>query len=167
MRSEETITVQIFKDDAWHMLAYFEADDSSHESGGYLEYDTDYVIENLAAETPFLRAGLRYPLGFDYFKESRWPAFLLDILPSGAGRRVWARRLQISESYSSDWQLLKHGAGNPPGNLRILEAVTPPPEQYHQGFPKPEIIEKNADFVLQGIAKRCEQVSADLRCTTR
>lgn len=108
-----------------------------------MQYDEEYALEHMGDDR--YRLGLRYQVGFDLFSDNRWPAFLLDILPSGAGRRVWERRLGLGGK-GSDWPLLMNGAGNPPGNLRVAESVIPPARP-HPGFTKDEILEKNADFI--------------------
>ena len=47
-----------------------------------------------------------------------------------------------------DWHLLTKGAGAPPGNLRIAEAVlTPPPDHFKIGFPRGDIIEQQERFL--------------------
>jgi serine/threonine-protein kinase HipA len=97
-------------------------------------------------ETPSLRIGLKYPVNFGLYQEKRWFAFLLDILPSGAGRRVWAKRLGITQDYSSDLHMLLNGAGNSPGNIRVLEAVLPP-RGNHPGFTREDVVAKRADFI--------------------
>lgn len=74
------------------------------------------------------------------------PAFLLDIMPTGAGRRMWLRRLDLRDGPAIDWELLLQGAGNPPGNLRIAEAAILYAEP-HPGFTLEEVIEKSADFI--------------------
>ncbi len=143
-------TIQIFLNGNWIIAGEFDLPDSSLHKGiegaGYFEYDPDYVIA-LPDELPSKRVGLHYPVNFDLYSERHWPAFLLDILPSGAGRRAWARRLNIPDNPSSDWLLLLNGAGNPPGNIRIMEAVRSPHPFKHPGFSKEDIIDKQADFI--------------------
>jgi len=75
--------------------------------------------------------------------------FLVDLLPGGAGRRVWLKRMQVvNDSPQVDWHLLTRGAGNPPGNLRIAEAVLlPPPAHFKIGFPRQDIIEQREHFL--------------------
>jgi serine/threonine-protein kinase HipA len=77
-----------------------------------------------------------------------WPAIILDILPSGAGD-------------NADWPLLLHGAGSPPGNLRIKEAhatrssnqTLPTADgalvmaQEHPGFELDDILHKHEHFI--------------------
>jgi serine/threonine-protein kinase HipA len=114
----------------------------------YLEYDPDFIIGR--GDSPLHRVGMLYPVNFEMYSPHAWPAFLFDILPSGAGRRVWLRRMGISErsdGQENNWALLLKGSGNPPGNIRILQAAIAAPETPHAGFTIDEIVEKNADFI--------------------
>ncbi|MDD2897997.1 MAG: HipA domain-containing protein [Desulfuromonadaceae bacterium] len=143
------VTIEIFIDGRWQKAGEFSPDEKSIKRGigcgGTFEYDIDYTVEQLE-NRPDHRVGLCYPVSFELFRSPRWPAFLLDIMPAGAGRRVWLRRLGIADGAEADWELLRKGAGNPPGNIRIAGAALPtgPP---HPGFSREEIVEKNADFI--------------------
>lgn len=112
--------------------------------GGLFEYDIDYAVEHQGEGSA--RVALSYPVTFELHHSGRWPAFLLDVMPAGAGRRVWLRRLGLRDGAAADWALLVQGAGNPPGNLRVAEAVIPPAGP-HPGFTREEIVEKSADFI--------------------
>src|SRR5580700_9483808 len=101
---------------------------------GRFEYDFDY-LEAHGGELGASDAravSCRYPLSYEVREEPRWPAFLLDIIPSGAARRFWERELGVPNTPSSDWAVLVGGAGNPPGNVRVREAVAAPAVP-HQG----------------------------------
>ena len=136
--------IQINIDGRWIDAAAYNQKDIGHI--GYLEYDMDYFLS--FADKPALRVGLNYPISLSLNDSDVWPAFLYDILPSGAGRRVWLRRLGLRDNDSpSDWTLLLQGAGNPPGNLRVKSAAIVPPEKPHPGFTREEIVDKNADFI--------------------
>lgn len=142
-------TIQISINGRWIVAGAFESGKpdvaKGISGGGWFEYDPDFALEHID-DSPGCRASLRYPVNFELYKCDRWPAFLLDILPSGAGRRVWVRRLGISNDETADWQLLLSGSGNPPGNLRVAEAVIPPAGP-HPGFTREEIVQKQADFI--------------------
>jgi len=142
-------TLQIYIHDRWINAGTFEPSRrdvaKGIAGGGYFEYDAEFTLNHMD-NPPECRVGLRYPINFELYGDDRWPPFLLDILPSGAGRRVWLRRLGLPDKETADWSLLLHGAGNPPGNLRVAEAVIPPAGP-HPGFTKEEIIEKQADFI--------------------
>jgi serine/threonine-protein kinase HipA len=143
------ITIEIFLNGSWHVAGVFSPDKTTLNRGiacgGTFEYDIDYTVSHLE-NRPSHRVGLCYPVTFELFRSSRWPAFLLDIIPSGAGRRVWLRRMGMSDGVEADWELLKNGAGNPPGNIRVAGAAMPPGSP-HSGFTRDEIVEKNADFI--------------------
>lgn len=143
------VNIEIFLAGRWQLAGTFSPDEKSIDRGiscgGTYEYDLDYTVEQLE-NRPDHRVGLCYPVSFELFRAPRWPAFLLDIMPAGAGRRVWLRRLGLTDGDGADWELLRNGAGNPPGNIRIAGAALPP-GQPHPGFSREEIVEKNADFI--------------------
>ncbi|PNU19137.1 phosphatidylinositol kinase [Geothermobacter hydrogeniphilus] len=142
-------TIEIFIDGQWQQAGIFEPDAGTLSlginGGGRFDYDIDYAVEYLDQGIQY-QVGCCYPVGFELFREPKWPAFLLDLLPTGAGRRVWVKRLGLTDSEKADWELLLHGAGNPPGNLRIAEAISRPVVD-HFGFAKTEIIERREDFI--------------------
>ena len=131
--------------------AVFEPDPQALEQGvnggGYLQYDIDYAVANLGNRLAEMIPGLT--IGFELFKYKHWPPVLVDLLPGGAGRRAWLRRMQVEKDGPHiDWHLLVNGAGAPPGNLRIAEAVpSPPPDQFKMGFVRGDIIEQQERFL--------------------
>lgn len=143
--------IEIYLDGHWQTAATFEPDpqtlDKGIEGGCRLEYNIDYAVENLANHKMELIPGLT--VGFELFRYEDWPPFLVDLLPAGAGRRAWLKRMQVEiDGPQIEWHLLVKGAGNPPGNLRIAEAVLePPPEQFKIGFPRQDVIEHQEDFI--------------------
>ena len=143
--------IEIYLDGRWQTAATFEPDKSSLEKGTEgacrLEYDVDYAIANLNSPNAELIPGLT--VGFELFRFDTWSPFLIDLLPSGAGRRAWLRRMQIvKDGPQVDWHVLIKGSGCPPGRLRIAEAVQPPPpDQFKNGFPRTDILEQREDFL--------------------
>jgi len=143
--------IQIYRDGQWKTAAVFEPDpqtlDKGIDGGCRLEYDIDYAVENLGLPSAELIPGL--PVEFELHRDKHWPPFIIDLLPAGAGRRTWLKRLQIdNDGPHVEWHLLIKGAGNPPGNLRIAEAVLPPPpDQFKIGFPRKDIIEQRENFI--------------------
>ncbi len=144
------VTIELYIDYRWQTAGRFSPDKSALGLGiagsGVFEYDIDYAVDRLD-NPPQWRTGLNYPVSFELFRSDRWPAFLLDIMPSGAGRRVWLRRLERQDNADADWELLCRGSGNPPGNIRIAEAVIPLAGQRHPGFSRDEIVARHADFI--------------------
>ena len=116
-----------------------------YKGSGSLDYDMDYAFESVS-DAPLPNIAFNYPVSFGSYDTPNWPAFLLDMMPTGAGRRVWLRRLESADGAEADWPLLLKGTGNPPGNLRVAQAAQAPAPP-HPGFDQQEIIEKNADFI--------------------
>jgi serine/threonine-protein kinase HipA len=138
--------IQISINGQWFDIATYEQ--KQQGSLGFLEYDLDYAMSCGNSPNSTSRVGLNYPVNFEIYKNTLWPAFLYDVLPSGAGRQVWLKRLGLKDQEeASNWTLLLNGAGNPPGNLRVKSAVITPAETPHRGFSKAEIIDKNANFL--------------------
>ncbi|PLY01101.1 MAG: hypothetical protein C0623_06035 [Desulfuromonas sp.] len=143
--------IEIYLNHNWHTAAIFEPDLQTLEKGVMggcrLNYDIDFAVENLGNKNAELIPGLT--VGFELYRFKEWPAFLVDLLPAGAGRRAWLKRMQIkTDGPHVEWHLLYKGAGNPPGNLRIAEAVPePPPDQFIIGFPRQDIIDQQEDFL--------------------
>lgn len=157
-----TATIEIYREGEWQVAATVCVNGPRHLDSSRLQYDDDYAIarirENL--EKP---AGLacNYPVDLLIRDIDSWPAFLLDILPSGAGRDHWVKRLGIADGYDADLSLLLNGAGSPPGNLRIREAAmardpnmaAPGPDGValamveHAGFTLDEICERQEYFI--------------------
>ena len=154
--------IEIYLDGCWQTAATFEPYTTASERGTEgecrLEYDIDYAVANLNSSAAELIPGLK--VGFELYRFNSWPPFLIDLLPSGAGRRAWLRRLQvIKDSPQIDWQILVKGAGCPPGHLRIAEAVLPPPpDHFKNGFSRIDILEQREDF-LEYAAERGAHVA--------
>lgn len=109
----------------WVLAAEVRCDDVAGgvRSSTRLEYDFDYLADATELDARYLRAvSCRYPVGYGVHAEDVWPAFLLDVVPSGAARRYWEARLGVPNAPSSDWAVLVAGGGNPPGNVRVQEA---------------------------------------------
>jgi len=135
----------------WVTAATFQADpqtlDRGVNGGGWLQYEIDYAATYLGDKMAELVPGLT--VNFELFRHEFWPPVLVDLLPGGAGRQAWIRRMQVqNDSSQMDWHLLTRGAGTPPGNLRIAEAVpSPPPDHFTIGFPRNDIIEQREHFL--------------------
>ncbi|MDQ1334516.1 MAG: serine/threonine-protein kinase HipA [Thermodesulfobacteriota bacterium] len=143
--------IEIFIDGRWATAAVFEPDpqtlDQGAGGGGRLQYDIDYAVTYLGDRSAEMIPGLT--VGFELFRSEQWPPVILDLLPGGAGRRAWLRRMQAEkDGPHMDWRLLVNGAGAPPGNLRIAEAVpSPPPDHFKVGFVRSDIIEQQERFL--------------------
>lgn len=143
-------TIEIFHNNNWQTAAYFDPNDAvmhlGYQSSGFLNYDVSYASQHLNSGIS-VALSCNFPVSFELWQCNQWPAFLLDILPSGAGRRFWLDRLNLTDGASADWQLLLQGAGNPIGNLRIQQAVKAVDNNSHSGFSYQEIIDRRDDFI--------------------
>jgi serine/threonine-protein kinase HipA len=141
-------TIEIFHNNQWHEAATFmpalDVTTKGYKSAGRLSYDIMYAAQY--GESGISTAvSCRYPVSFEIHKDD---AFLLDILPSGAGRRFWLQKLGIRDGTGADWSLLCQGAGNPIGNLRIREAVKVlESNTTHAGFDYDEVLSRGDAFI--------------------
>lgn len=157
-------TIEVFFDGRWQRAVQLKP---ANTEAGYrgpcaFEYSIEYALEHVAEATAQMSGvSCRYPVDLDLHNEDRWPAFILDILPSGYGRQQWLEHLELSDGPTSDWPLLLRGTAFPPGNLRIAEAVavkdlnTPVPMadgevipmNQHPGFSRDDVIQRNEYFI--------------------
>jgi len=148
-------TIQIFLQNQWIDCATIEL--TGDEAKGWKASSGTYYSMEHAIEYMDLRDGHAvsnyYPVNLESNMEPTWPAFLVDLLPQGYGRKELLRRLGRPEyeEESADWPLLKIGASNPIGNLRVKEAHEWLLHQYSdqlvQGFSLQEIIERSDEFL--------------------
>jgi serine/threonine-protein kinase HipA len=145
--------IELFYCGAWRTVATVEIY-PRQEHGGFntpsnLSYDFDYVLELISDQSPNNMVGCRYPINFDNYINTHWPAFLLDMVPTGSARKHWLKSLSLKEDHASSWwPLLLAGAGSPPGNMRIKEAFSTTIEfSTHEGFSEDKIVEKNENFI--------------------
>lgn len=135
----DQVTIEIYHGGRWHPAAIY-------QNGGSLSYDIDYVLTHMDADLPLTRIGMNYPINFTDYQENGWPAFLLDLIPAGAARDAWLKRISLKDDESADWPLLCFAAGNAPGNLRITSSIIERNGD-HPGFVREEIVERNIDFI--------------------
>ncbi len=159
------ITIQTFLDNQWHDAAevVFIKPELGHRGQSRLDYLPQYVIEHMDGDDEGgARVSGRYPVSFESHTASDWPAFLLDLLPGGEGRRRWIDRLDLSMGPSSELALLQHAAANPVGHLRIAESVASvhrsapalPDESgvltsaaQHKGFSRESLVRRQEHFI--------------------
>ncbi|HCH31508.1 MAG TPA: phosphatidylinositol kinase [Oceanospirillaceae bacterium] len=157
-------TIQIYHSHQWHDAATIRSDTTvdGHNGGCYFEYVMAYALEYINPRYPLQGSiACTLPVTFDLLDLPHWPAVILDILPSGAGRAHWLKHLKLTDGDNADWPLLLHGAGSPPGSLRIKEAhairgsnqILPTADgalvraQEHPGFELDDILHKQEHFI--------------------
>ncbi|MCW8966247.1 MAG: HipA domain-containing protein [Candidatus Pacearchaeota archaeon] len=143
-------TIQIHADGHWQTAATFESASDALiakgiAGGGRLLYEVDYASKYLDKGAYYAVSG-RYPVNFEYIVTNSWPAFLVDLLPGGAGRRHFENK-GIPIGPAGDWPLLLAGAGYPPGHLRIAEAVQVVEQDSHPGFNRSELLAREENFI--------------------
>ena len=119
-------TAQIFVGGAWRDAAVISLAGPEHQgwrTPTYTTYLPDYALDYLGRRDA-AACGVRFPVSLEIDDQDTWPAWLLDVLPQGYGRQELLRQLDqpATVEASGDWPLLRAGAGNPIGNLRIKEA---------------------------------------------
>ncbi len=148
-------TIQIYQNYEWHDCAIVEI--MGNEVSGWqvptrTSYLFEYAISNMDLTDGHALA-FHLPVNVQNNLEPNWPPFLMDLLPQGHGRKELLKQLNFSENTQeqADWSLLKAGAGNPIGNLRIKEAhewlVEHLPNQQNRGFTVREIVERREHFI--------------------
>jgi len=125
--------IQLHHSGRWHNAARVElADPNLGIAGASLTgYETDYVFGDwntagLASAERVIDGhalSIALPVGLDRHRGTRWPGFLVDMMPQGHVRRRIAEELEASpDDPRIDITLLLRGAGNSIGNLRVREA---------------------------------------------
>jgi serine/threonine-protein kinase HipA len=160
----ETATIEIYQHRRWRPAGTLHPATPAQGYRGEcnFEYMLDYAIDYANPESaPAAGLSCRYPVDFDLHQRNRWPAFILDIMPSGYGRQQWLEQLELKDGPQSEWPLLMRGTAFPPGNLRIAEAVAAkdpsrkvPTSQgdlvsadRHPGFDRNDILTRNESFI--------------------
>ncbi len=144
--------IEIFHHNRWHQAATLSVHTSEIDKGysgaSTLIYDI-YYVANYVDKCDYTALSCGNPVQFDFYHLPAWPPFLLDLLPSGAGRRAILNQLYVPErGPKSDSLLLLSGASNPVGNLRIKQAALQITAlSQHPGFAKTEIIERAEGFI--------------------
>lgn len=159
-----TATLEIYRGGNWRPAAVLTAFDVSSGIAGtcQFEYLPEYAVDFAGSETS-KAAGLscRLPADFQLYELDHWPAFVLDLLPSGYGRRQWLKLLSLQDGPASDWPLLLRGTAFPPGNLRVAEAIAAKDMNAlvptsvggavrmkdHPGFTRGEVVERDEAFI--------------------
>jgi len=152
---DQYCTLQIYQEDEWLDCAIVEIV-GQQQTGWQAATRTSYLFE-YAISYMNLSDGhaLAYhlPVNVQNTLQSTWPAFLMDLLPQGYGRKELLRQLNFSENTQeqADWALLKAGAGNLIGNLRIKEAYEwlqgQFPVQQNHGFSLDQVVERQEKFI--------------------
>jgi serine/threonine-protein kinase HipA len=146
-------TLQTFIDGAWRDAA---ALDLTGDPGRGVDAPTFLIYLPGHATAYWGRSdaaalSVNLPVDLSAYAAEAWPPFLVDLLPQGYGRVELLKQLGRDEAAgpAADWALLRSGAGNPVGNLRIKEAhewVTARTGNTTRGFTMEEVATRAGDF---------------------
>jgi serine/threonine-protein kinase HipA len=148
----ENCTIQLFCDGAWCDIATVSLFGQVREgwrAKTYSGYSVEWAFSHLNVRDAHALA-CQVPVGLEPLELPHWPVFLIDMLPQGFGREELLRRIDLpaTAAEEADWRLLKAGAGNPIGNLRVKEAAV----WLHanagptRGFTDEEVAARSDDF---------------------
>ena len=146
------LTIQIFIDFQWVDAATVHVNDVSR---GGVRSGSVFAYEPLYAMGSYHPVSLNFPVTMMEDILTTWPAFLYDLIPQGNGRKYLLGELEMKDGESADFSLLKAGAFNPIGRLRIKESVDfyhayvdqHDTDQLQHGLKKDELLLNNPDFV--------------------
>jgi len=148
----DNCTLQLFCDGLWHdvaTVALLGPEQQGWRAKTYSGYAVEWAVTHGGARDAHALS-CQFAVGLEPLELPHWPVFLIDMLAQGFGREELLRRIGLPEraEQSADWHLLKAGAGNPIGNLRIKEAgqwlernAGP-----RQGFTDDEVAARSEDF---------------------
>jgi len=151
------IDLEIYVAGAWHPAASFLIAEQTvahgHQGQGVLSYSGAYALAHYeAADARALSC--RYPVGIEHWRAG-WPAFLLDLMPTGYGRQKLLAGLGIAPAGDGphrDVEVLLTGAGNPIGNVRVAQAAAGMLAALagikgHAGFTKAQVMQRDERFL--------------------
>ncbi len=122
------VTVQLFLDGTWQdaMVVEFANPAAGLASPTRSSYQDEFVLSRVESLGTIgaHAVSVRMPLGFEIWESDAWPAFLYDIVPVGAARKFWERRLGLHrDDRRDDLRLLTECCSAPIGHARIKEAA--------------------------------------------
>ena len=138
------IIIEIFSNGRWVQaleVGLVGSSDKGIKSATSSEYLLDYSLDGEAVS-------LTLPVSFEVVMQEHWPSFLLDLIPSGAGRRFWLKRLGLGEGPHADWSVLSKGGFNPPGRIRVKTSMISDESSIGgDGFKLEEVVNRSQDFL--------------------
>jgi serine/threonine-protein kinase HipA len=119
-------------------------------AASYTGYTVGHAVDN-EGRRDAAALSARFPVSLSPLQIATWPAFAMDLLPQGYGRAELLRQIGMPETAEAeaDWPLLRAGAGNPIGNMRVKEAFDWLAERTRndrRGFPMEEVARRAEDF---------------------
>lgn len=148
----DNCTIQLFCDGSWQDVATVALIGREHDgwrAKTYSGYSVEWAVTHGNARDAHALS-CQLAVGLEPLELPHWPVFLIDMLPQGFGREELLRRIGLpaTAAEGADWRLLKAGAGNPIGNLRVKEAANWLQDKARPtlGFTDDEVAARSEDF---------------------
>lgn len=136
-------TIETYQNGHWIPAAEFDPIGKGPYTATF-EYRMDYVFGDNPLPVSFALPVAADRLGLNEDGEAPpCPAFLLDLVPQGRGRKYLAQELKLDDGEHRDLLLAQYGAFNPIGNLRLDTAV-----RFYQERAAQQTSEKEQGFTL-------------------
>lgn len=148
-----SLTLQLFTGAQWQDAAVltFEHPQKIDTARCTVGYGSAYLAEHLdALDTPFAPSvAVCNRLGWNSQHTVGFPAFVYDLLPSGAARRSLLKRFgdERPEGLALDLFLLERCTPAPVGHLRVKESVAHLNESTTVAFPRAEVVARTNTFL--------------------
>lgn len=149
----EHLTIQTYCDGGWHDAATLTVENTARVADGScsIAYDVDYLVQHLDdMETLFEPVlSVRLPLSWNSYWDVGYPAFVYDIIPSGAAKQSLERRFggEKPAGMDMDFYLLRRCTPAPIGHLRVKESVEQLAPTRVEAFQKQAVVDRTNDFL--------------------
>ena len=147
------LTLQLYSDGQWQdaMILKFPEPEQSLNGPCRFAYTQGYLVDHLEAiDNPFaLSVSACVPLEWDARHLKKAPAFLHDIAPAGAARKILIKQIgrEKPEHLSDDLFLLGRSTPGPIGHLRIKESYERLDKRQAMGFSREDVIVRDNSFL--------------------
>lgn len=147
------LTIQAFSDGAWRDAATLTVENPERVADGrcLVAYDGDYIIANVdrMEDRCELALSVNLPLNWDHHDVKGYPAFLYDIIPSGAAKDSLESRYGRlkPEGVEMGLYLLERFTPAPIGHLRIKESVEGLQPDRSEAFARAEVVDRTNEFL--------------------
>lgn len=147
------LTVEVFADGTWQD-AYslkFVNPLNPREGASITGYLTSFYLNNMEYESSYFEHSVSvvHRLDMNIYTSEGYPAFLLDIIPSGAAFRSLEKRFaaQKPDDIAMSLFLLERCTPSPIGHMRIKQSLPYLDEGEPMDFTRTEVAERSTDFL--------------------
>ncbi|WP_258198629.1 type II toxin-antitoxin system HipA family toxin [Pseudomonas entomophila] len=147
------LTVQAFADGVWNDAAVLTVENPERVADGmcFVAYDSDYIIANFdrMENRCELALSVNLPLNWDHHDGKGYPAFIYDIMPSGAAKDSLESRYGRLKPDGEEMglYLLRRFTPAPIGHLRIKESVEGLRSNQNEAFARAEVVNRTNEFL--------------------